>query len=146
MSARTPEPMSAERLAEIAARAEVVEKTRLTPDSSWEASPFGDNSAPPPMLYVVEDVARLNKATVRGSVGAFGDERHAEFAAHARDDIPALLAEVTRLRSEAAASRAAVLDEAADAVARFTGNDLDANAKMLRRMAAAARDAQTGGE
>lgn len=33
------------------------------------------------------------------------------------------------------AYRAAVLREAADAVARFTGNDLDANAKMLRRMA-----------
>ncbi|WP_075737501.1 hypothetical protein [Streptomyces acidiscabies] len=46
-------------------------------------------------------------------------------------------AEVQRL----AADRAAVLDEAADAVARYTGNDVDANAKMLRRMAAEARQA-----
>jgi hypothetical protein len=35
----------------------------------------------------------------------------------------------------ASTDRASVLREAADAVARFTGNDLDANAKMLRRMA-----------
>lgn len=34
-----------------------------------------------------------------------------------------------------ATDRAAVLREAADAVAAFTGNQLDANAKMLRRMA-----------
>ncbi|MER5706016.1 hypothetical protein [Streptomyces sp. NPDC002122] len=35
--------------------------------------------------------------------------------------------------------RAAVLDEAADAVAAYTGNPIDANAQMLRRMAEEAR-------
>jgi hypothetical protein len=43
----------------------------------------------------------------------------------------------------ASGDRGAVLREAADAVARFTGNDLDANAKMLRRMAGETPPAET---
>lgn len=42
-----------------------------------------------------------------------------------------------RLRASVAKVRVATLSEAAEAVARYTGNDIDANAKMLRRMAAA---------
>ncbi len=50
------------------------------------------------------------------------------------DQLKALYDERDQLRA-APTPRSAVLREAADAVARHTGNQLDANVKLLRRMA-----------
>ncbi|MFE7972975.1 hypothetical protein [Streptomyces shenzhenensis] len=89
-----------QQLDEIAARADALNGLGL-PGGSWATSPRDEKSVvPPEMAHVVEDVLRTKHSLLRSSVGVFGDERHAEFVAHAREDVPALLAEIRRLKQQ----------------------------------------------
>jgi hypothetical protein len=92
--------LSDERLAEIQARVAELGKHGL-PGGTWKASPTdGKSVLPPETAHVVEDVLRTSGALLRSSVGVFGEAVHAEFAAHASEDVPALLAEIRRLKDE----------------------------------------------
>jgi hypothetical protein len=92
-------PVTEQQLDEIETRAAKLNSLGL-PGGTWTASPCDEKSVMPPELaHVVEDVLSTGGAKLRSSVGVFGDEAHAEFAAHAREDVPALLAEVRRLRA-----------------------------------------------
>ncbi|MEU8902140.1 hypothetical protein [Streptomyces mirabilis] len=87
---------------EIDARANALNDLGL-PGGTWQAGPRDEKSVvPPEMAHVVEDVLRTKAALLRSSVGVFGDEAHAEFAAHAPADIATLLVEVRRLRTRVA--------------------------------------------
>jgi DNA repair exonuclease SbcCD ATPase subunit len=73
------------------------------PGGTWTASPCDEKSVTPPELsHVVEDVLHTSGAKLRSSVGVFGDPAHADFVAHAREDVPAMAAEIRRLRAELA--------------------------------------------
>lgn len=98
----TTQPLTDHQLDEIEARAAALNTLGL-PGGTWTASPRDEKSVlPPEMAHVVEDVLRTKHSLLRSSVGVFGDERHAEFIAHAREDVSALLAEVRRLRDRVA--------------------------------------------
>lgn len=101
MTNPTPAPLSPEREAEIRERIDRVNGDRVMTGSTWLASPVGPKSVfPPEQSHVVEDVLETKHAVIRGSVGVFGDKQHAEFTAHAPDDIAALLDELVRVRAE----------------------------------------------
>jgi hypothetical protein len=94
------EPLTPEYEAEIRERIARLEDDQTFPGAVWLASSVSENSAlPPEQSHVVEDVVETASFVTRASVGVFGDKRHAEFTAHARDDVPALLAEIDRLRA-----------------------------------------------
>jgi hypothetical protein len=98
----TTQPLTDHQLDEIEARAAALNTLGL-PGGTWTASPRDEKSVlPPEMAHVVEDVLRTKHSLLRSSVGVFGDERHAGFIAHAREDVSALLAEVRRLRDRVA--------------------------------------------
>ena len=90
-----------DRLAEIQARMDRLNADRTLTGGTWTASPVNDKSVlPPEQAHVVEDVVQTASFVTRASVGVFGDERHAQFAAAAREDMPWLVDEIVRLRAE----------------------------------------------
>lgn len=113
-------PLTPEREQEIRARVEELDSTRILPGMRWTASPKLEDShvsVSSVFDWVVEDVLAGGAGTIaRASVGVYGSRINAEFAAHAREDVPALLAEVDRLRAELAGARAQALNEGADAI------------------------------
>lgn len=110
------EHLTPEYEAEIRERIDQLDDDRTFPNATWLASSASSKSVfPPAQSHVVEDVVETKHFVTRASVGVFGDKRHAEFTAHARDDIPTLLAEIDRLRAERDAYRAEVLREAIEA-------------------------------
>lgn len=129
-------PLPPQREAEIRDRIDRLDDDRTFAAATWLASSISAKSVlPPEQTHVVEDVLETKHSVIRASVGVFGDKLHAEFAAHARDDVPALLDEIDRLRGalkdaadqvaerddeigklSARPSRAEVLAEAADAI------------------------------
>lgn len=99
------EPLSPEYEAEIRDRVDRLDDNRTFPTATWLASSVSEKSVfPPEQSHVVEDVVQTASFVTRASVGVFGDKQHAEFTAHARDDVPALLAEIDRLRTDLAKS------------------------------------------
>jgi hypothetical protein len=84
-----PDSMTPEQIAEIKARVEA------TPRGPWHVEYFGDEGYP---QRVSNQQAILIASTHEG--GPAGLRPIPEFLAHARQDIPALLAEVERLRAE----------------------------------------------
>lgn len=95
-------------IAELRALLAELDQDRVLPGGTWTASPLDDKSTLPPgsaqppedvKQYVVEDQLRTpsGNALIRGSVGIFGNERHARFTALAHQALPALLAEIERL-------------------------------------------------
>lgn len=91
--------LSPEREAEIRAAVAELDADRALSFGTWTAGPVsGESMFPPEMAFVVEDVARVGGAAIRGSVGVFGSEPHARFTALARTAISELLAELTALR------------------------------------------------
>jgi hypothetical protein len=101
------ERLTPQREAEIAAAVAEMDADRALSFGTWTASPVTEKTTlPPEQAFAVEDVARLGNATIRGSVGVFGDERHAAFTALARDAVPALLAELAAVRAERDAAQA----------------------------------------
>lgn len=89
--------------AEIRERIAQLDDDRTLSLGTWLASSVSSKSVlPPEQSHVVEDVLETKHSVIRASVGVFGDKRHAEFTAHARDDIPALLDELDRLRKQVA--------------------------------------------
>lgn len=106
--------LTPEREAEIAAAVAELDADRALSFGTWTASPVTEKTTlPPEQAFAVEGVARLGNATLRGSVGVFGDERHAAFTALARDAVPTLLAELAAVRAECdqAQARVAELEE-----------------------------------
>jgi hypothetical protein len=98
--------LTPQRETEIRERAEVVESPAL-PGGSWLASERNEKSVlPPEMAHVVENVVHTKHSLMRSSVGVFGDAAHAEFVAHAPEDIDALLAELAAVRAERDEARA----------------------------------------
>lgn len=96
--------LTPEREAEIAAAVAELDADRMLAAGCWTASPVDEKSMlPPELAFAVEDVVRMESATIRGSVGVFGDERHAAFAALARTAVSELLAELAAVRAELAA-------------------------------------------
>jgi hypothetical protein len=96
-------PLSPERLAEIRARVEGLDHDRTFNGSAWKSTPVDSKSVlPPQQNFVVEDVLKTSDCVIRASVAVFADESLADFTAHARQDVPALLAEVERLKAEVA--------------------------------------------
>jgi hypothetical protein len=92
--------------AEIRERIDRLDDDRVLGDSTWLASSVGPKSVlPPEQSHVVEDVLETKSAVIRGSVGVFASKQYAEFTAHARDDVPALLDEVNRLRADLATAK-----------------------------------------
>ncbi|MFE0039372.1 hypothetical protein [Streptomyces sp. NPDC059015] len=88
---------------EIRDRIDRLDDDRVLTGSAWLASTVGPKSVfPPEQSHVVEDLLETEHASIRGSVGVFASKQYAEFTAHARDDIPALLDEIDRLRANAA--------------------------------------------
>ena len=86
-------------IAELRALIAELEQDRVLPGGTWTASKLDAKSVLPPegvKRYVVEDQLRTpsGAALIRGSVGVFGDERHARFTALAHQALPALLAEL----------------------------------------------------
>lgn len=130
-------PLSPERLAEIRARVEGLDHDRTFNGSTWKSAPVDSKSVlPPQQNFVVEDVLKTSDCVIRASVAVFADESLADFTAHARQDVPALLAEVDRLRltpHERLILRFA-LEMADDAIASnpvdFTDEDTAALAKL----------------
>lgn len=103
-----PGPLSDQRLAEMEGRLAELDANRTLRGGTWTASPVDEKSVlPPAQAYAVEDVLRTKHSLVRSSVGTFGEKLHAEIAAHAPEDVRALLAEVKRLRDELGQMRAA---------------------------------------
>ncbi|MFD5386314.1 hypothetical protein ACFWMG_15460 [Streptomyces sp. NPDC127074] len=96
-----PASLSREYEAEIRERLDRLNDDRVMTGSTWLASSVGPKSVfPPEQSHVVEDVLETKHSVIRGSVGVFGDKQHAEFTAHAPDDVAALLDEIDRLRAE----------------------------------------------
>ncbi|WP_405537011.1 hypothetical protein [Streptomyces antimycoticus] len=96
-----PAPLSPEREAEYRRAAAELDTDRTLSLGTWTASPVNEKSVfPPEQAHVVEDVMRTKHSVLRASVGVFGDERHAQFTAMAREAVPALLAELDRVRGE----------------------------------------------
>ncbi|MFF6847048.1 hypothetical protein [Streptomyces antimycoticus] len=94
-------PLAPEYEAEIRERVDRLADDRVLTGSTWLASSVGSKSVfPPEQSHVVEDVLEVRHSVIRGSVGVFGVKQHAEFTAHAPDDIAALLDELDRLRAE----------------------------------------------
>lgn len=93
--------LSPEREVEIAAAVAELDADRALSFGTWTASPVTEKTMlPPEEAFAVEDVARMGGATLRGSVGVFGDERHAAFTALARTAVSELLAELAAVRAE----------------------------------------------
>jgi signal transduction histidine kinase len=89
-------------LDQIEARANALNALGI-PGGTWTATPRDEKSVMPPELaHVVEDVLQTGGARLRSSVGVFGDPAHAEFVAHAREDVAAMAAEIRRLRARVA--------------------------------------------
>jgi hypothetical protein len=98
-----PTALTPEREQEIRDRIERLDDDRTLPAATWLASSVNSKSVfPPEQSHVVEDVLETKHSVIRSSVGVFGDKSHAEFTAHARDDIPDLLVELDRVRAELA--------------------------------------------
>lgn len=108
----TADRLSPQREAEIAAAVSELDADRTLSFGTWTAGPVNEKSVlPPELAHVVEDVLRTeNGATIRGSVGVFGDERIARFAAMARTAVGDLLAELAAVRAERDEARARVAD------------------------------------
>jgi hypothetical protein len=95
------EPLAPDYEAEIRDRIDRLDSDQILTGSMWQASSVGTKSVlPPEQSNVVEDVLETGHAVIPGSVGVFASKLYAEFTAHARDDIPALLAELDRVRAE----------------------------------------------
>ncbi|MGW2209943.1 hypothetical protein [Streptomyces sp. NPDC001781] len=98
-----------------------------------------------PVVYVVQEDGTLSPLWN----AEWATEADGRFTAHAREDVPALVDEVRRLRAELAAPayRATILREAAEAVAEM---DTDPNtayaARQLRLMADEASPAKEAAE
>lgn len=104
-----PEPMTAEKLAEITARVDGLDRDRTFNGGVWKCSPVDSKSVLPPQTnFVVEDVLKTGDCIIRASVAVFADESLAEFTAHAREDVPALLARIAELSRYAGALEAAI--------------------------------------
>ncbi|WP_211832861.1 hypothetical protein [Streptomyces asiaticus] len=138
-----------ERETEIRKRIDRLNGDRVMTGSTWRASSVGPKSVfPPEQSHVVEDVLETKHSVIRGSVGVFGDKQHAEFTAHAPDDIAALLAELNRIRAERQQTNAALAErdvalKAAEAeVSRLTRllGERDGELERLRDRAEAAGD------
>ncbi|MET9813213.1 hypothetical protein [Streptomyces sp. NPDC006355] len=99
-----PQPLDDMRLAEITARAKAATPGPWCTDS-WEIYQ-GAEYEPGISQWIGE--------TCRGATTCEQDRADAEFVAHAREDVPALMAEVERLTAELAGARTAALNEAAD--------------------------------
>lgn len=100
------QPISADYEAEIRDRIARLDDDRIFDGGTWLASSVNaDSVLPSEHTNVVEDVLQTKTAVIRGSVGVFTNKQYAEFTAHARDDISALLAEIDRLRGELADAR-----------------------------------------
>ncbi|MEV5184197.1 hypothetical protein AB0K88_31095 [Streptomyces werraensis] len=124
------ERLTPQREAEIAAAVAELDADRSLSFGTWTASPVTEKTTlPPEQAFAVEDVARLGNATIRGSVGVFGDERHAAFTALARDAVPALLAELAAVRAERNSARAALRD-ATEQIARLEAEYGEAMARV----------------
>jgi hypothetical protein len=111
--------LSPQREAEIAAAVAELDADRTLSFGTWTASPVNEKSVlPPEQAFVVEDVLHTKHSVLRGSVGVFGDERHARFAALARTAVSDLLAELAAVRAERDKARAALRD-AGDQIAEL---------------------------
>jgi hypothetical protein len=99
---RTPQPLTDEQLAEIQARIPVVYEGPW--DFEWDDSDTGQ-----PDCWVVSYSSDHPLAGLVAEVPDYGAEL-AEFIAHARTDVPALLAEVDRLRAALDAQRSRTVD------------------------------------
>jgi hypothetical protein len=123
-------PMDAERLAEIVAR------VSAATDGPWRNDVYGVLGPD----TVVAEVGGYER--VVGSL-YFGVGQQAEadeaFALHAREDVPALLAEVQRLKAALAGARTAALNEAADWFEQRAAAEPDQNYRA-RVMRGAAND------
>ncbi|CAL9663661.1 hypothetical protein SUDANB1_07103 [Streptomyces sp. enrichment culture] len=109
--------LTPEREAEFAAAVAELDADRALSFGTWTASPVTEKTTlPPEQAFAVEDVARMGGATLRGSVGVFGDERHAAFTALARTAVSELLAELAAVRAER--------DEARESLAFMERNTL----------------------
>ncbi|MFF3324915.1 hypothetical protein [Streptomyces sp. NPDC002889] len=93
----------ADRLGEIQQRVDQLNADRILAGSTWTASPVTERSSLPPVqAHVVEDILRTQHSVIRGSVGVFANELHADFAAAARDDVPFLLDQLRQRDAEIA--------------------------------------------
>lgn len=91
--------LTTQQLDDIATRRAALDTLGL-PGGTWTASPRDEKSVlPPETAHVVEDVLSTKHSRLRSSVGVFGDAVHAEFTAHAPQDVRLLLDEVHRLRA-----------------------------------------------
>ncbi|MGY1579204.1 hypothetical protein [Streptomyces sp. MN13] len=99
-----PQPLTDARLAEITARVEAATPGPWRTDG-WEIYQGGEGEAPDLMKWIGE-TCRVDDYD--------GSRNDADFIAHAREDVPALLAEVQRLKAELAGARERALHEAAD--------------------------------
>ncbi len=113
-------PLSEQQLAEISGRVDGLDRDRIFKGGAWKSSPVDAKSVLPPQTnFAVEEVLKTGDCVIRASVAVFADEKLADFTAAAREDVPALLAEVERLKAELATARAAALNEGADLLVAY---------------------------
>jgi hypothetical protein len=118
---RTPQPLTADQLAEIQARAEAATPGPWNVENDYcDCSEYGCSHPPFPVAF--------------GPFTSFENttDRHhydADFAAHARTDVPALIAEVARLKQAAADALAQVRQ--VKALDTYSANRLDLAARIL---------------
>lgn len=141
----TNEPMTRQQLDAIQARLDA------TTEGPWEQCGRGIDGGPSSLTEVVTlDVECMGHCYGGTGLGV-QNEADAGFIAHARTDVPALLAEVERLRArltvdDAMVERAArVLNEEDETPGTLSwDNESEMNRRSYRRMARAALDAALG--
>lgn len=119
---------------------------RLTPEREAEIAARAEAATPGPWhrsddAHSLERYVLSEDATLAISFGYRGNrtQAEAEFVAHAREDIPALLAELAAVRAERDQARVAALNEAADHFDRMADFEPDQGYRA-RIMRGAAND------